>query len=364
MKIIRTILFALAGLVVSPHLGEAAPPAGFDQQAEMRFAVVRGQSPGCGLTCEWISAEGKIVPASLGGFRSVLKSLGAKRLPIYISSPGGDVNAGMAIGRLIRAKGLDVGVMKTIQIPERGEVATGKADTRERSGFLTPRGAFCASACTLVLAGGARRFTPAGVLVGVHEMLAPAHTETTKIEHYLIKTWRRGARIVSRERVFVNETKLSRKVGASKPPEAQYRRVGAYLKEMGVARDVVALMKTASPQSIRWLTRTELAATKLSTDPPEEAAPASTAPPAAAAAALGGRTIATLGAKGWAAFPLMVAGSETPPLRLGDEGRSSPIGREAGGSRARDLIAAGALLLLFLLLAVKSAARRDEPKPK
>lgn len=361
MKIIRTILSALAGLVVSPHLGEAAPPAGFDQQVEMRFAVVRGQSPGCGLTCEWISAEGKIVPASLGGFRSVLKSLGAKRLPIYISSPGGDVNAGMAIGRLIRAKGLDVGVMKTMQIPERGEAAPEEADTRERSGFLTPRGAFCASACTLVLAGGARRLTPPGVLVGVHEMLAPAHTETTRIEHYLIKTWRRGARIVSRERIFVNETKLSRRVGASKPPEAQYRRVGAYLKEMGVARDVVALMKAASPQSIRWLTRAELAATKLSTDPPEEAAPASTAPPAAAA--LGGRTIATLGAKGWAAIPLMVAGSNTPPLRLGDEGRSSPIGREAGGgSGARNLIASGALLLLFLLFAVKSAARRDEPK--
>ena len=361
MKIIRTILFALAGLVVSPHLGEAAPPAGFDQQAEMRFAVVRGQSPGCGLTCEWISAEGKIVPASLGGFRSVLKSLGAKRLPIYISSPGGDVNTGMAIGRLIRAKGLDVGVMKTMQIPERGEAATEKADTRERSGFLTPRGAFCASACTLVLAGGSRRFAPAGVLVGVHEMLVPAHTETTRIEHYLIKTWSRVARIVSKERIFVNETKLSRKVGASKSPEAQYRRVGAYLKEMGVARDVVALMKTASPQSIRWLTRTELAATKLSTDPPDEAAPDSKALPAAAAA-LGGRTIATLGAKGWAAFPLMVAGSETPPPRLGDEGRSSPIGREAGGSGARDLIASGALLLLFLLFAVKSAARRDEPK--
>ena len=59
----------------------------------------------------------------------------------------------------------------------------------------------------------------------------------------------------------------------------------------------------------------------------------------------------------------MVAGSKTPPLRLGDEGRSSPIGREAGsGSGARDLIASGALLLLFLLFAVKSAARRDEPK--
>src|SRR6185295_7098254 len=58
----------------------------------MVFAVVRSGIVGCEPNCpQWISAEGQIMPGSAGQFRKILKQTGKMRLPVVITSQGGDV---------------------------------------------------------------------------------------------------------------------------------------------------------------------------------------------------------------------------------------------------------------------------------
>lgn len=84
------------------------------------------------------------------------------------------------------------------------------------------------------------------------------------MRHYQIRTWTRGGRIVARDKVLVKETQVPRYIDGSKPSASVYRMVGDYLVRMGTS-EVVRLMKTAPPDGIRWLTRAELASTRLAT---------------------------------------------------------------------------------------------------
>ena len=101
-----SVLFTIAALTVD---GDAlSTPA--DDSPPMAFAVVRSAEPGCEPTCpEWISAEGAIVAATPARLKSLLKTLGGRKLPIVIWSPGGDVDAALALGRMIRQRKLDDG---------------------------------------------------------------------------------------------------------------------------------------------------------------------------------------------------------------------------------------------------------------
>ncbi len=77
----------------------------------MVFAHVRSSEAGCEPTCaEWISAEGRIVGDSAAKLKTAIEKIGKRKLPIVIYSPGGDVTAAIAMGRLIRQRGLDIAV--------------------------------------------------------------------------------------------------------------------------------------------------------------------------------------------------------------------------------------------------------------
>ena len=72
----------------------------------------------------------------------------------------------MAMGRLIRAKRLAVVIAHTKLAP---------CPARDKScgvakGIADSRGAYCASACTLALAGGVERYVSPLSYVGVHQM--------------------------------------------------------------------------------------------------------------------------------------------------------------------------------------------------
>ena len=83
--------------------------------------------------------------------------MGDKRLPVIIQSPGGDVQAALAIGRLIRSKKLDVAVGRTAFLrclPGQKNCQAPKGGYR---GMAYSTYAVCASACPLVLAAGGER---------------------------------------------------------------------------------------------------------------------------------------------------------------------------------------------------------------
>ena len=62
---------------------------------------------------QWISADGDIMPDTPTQLETILKTLGDRKLPIVFQSFGGDKDAAFAMGRMIRAAGLDTSIGRT-----------------------------------------------------------------------------------------------------------------------------------------------------------------------------------------------------------------------------------------------------------
>ncbi|MBV8664569.1 MAG: hypothetical protein JO107_15885, partial [Hyphomicrobiales bacterium] len=194
-------LQAPAGAVDKPAATPHATPSSL---APMHFVRVMSGGPACEPNCpEWISAEGKIVRGSAEALDRVVASLDGRTLPIFINSAGGSVEDAMEMGRLIRAKHLAVAVAHTkiapcpASVPSCGE-ARGEAETT---------GAYCASACVLVLAGGVERYVSPLSFVGVHQLTQVLRQETVKRAYkvrYFGVAWFKWE--VSRKLVVVNRS--------------------------------------------------------------------------------------------------------------------------------------------------------------
>ncbi|TJW87795.1 MAG: hypothetical protein E5V92_08135 [Mesorhizobium sp.] len=143
--------------------GNAAP--------EMRFVVVRGSDPLCDPDCpEWISAEGAITPQTPQRLRRLLAALGNPRLPIVISSRGGDLFGALAAGRLVHERKLDVVVGRTNVLGCNPPGAGCLDDNGAYVGLISQFGVECDSACALVLAAGAKRLVNPKARLSVSSM--------------------------------------------------------------------------------------------------------------------------------------------------------------------------------------------------
>ncbi len=81
----------------------------------MRVYLVRSAQNGCEPNCpEWIAAQGHIVAGTLTRFKKVFREAGKRHLPVLIHSGGGLADEALAIAHLLRAKGLDVAVARTV----------------------------------------------------------------------------------------------------------------------------------------------------------------------------------------------------------------------------------------------------------
>ena len=159
-----------------------------------------------------LAISGEIGTASANWFRDRLdEGHLAAGDAVVLSSPGGDLNQGVIMGEIIRARGL--------------VTAVGVVDV---SGQLRP--AYCASACALVYAGGKTRYGVQGSMLGIHQFEATAPL---------------------------------------RDPVASTQRIAGfllgYMTKMGVSSDVVQAM--SQTRDIRWLGVREAAAMNLVTEP-------------------------------------------------------------------------------------------------
>jgi hypothetical protein len=204
----------------------------------MRVVIVRDSRAGCEPNCaEWISAQGEITKDTPAQFRRIFKTLGAKKLPIFITSPGGAVGPAMAIGHEIRKLGLDVAVERTIfQMCEAPAPTCDLANLKDGDkGRPEPIAATCSSACVLILAAGTQRLVPFYGFVGVHqhyEWQTMRKTLQTYRVHRSIENWR-----VVEQREVIAEKELSRTKVEKEP---NYGPVRTYYTAMGI--DTAALM--------------------------------------------------------------------------------------------------------------------------
>ncbi|MER9445811.1 hypothetical protein NKI79_31760 [Mesorhizobium sp. M0340] len=219
----------------------------------MRFVVVRSSAPGCEPTCpEWISAEGSIEAGTPALFKRTLKALGARKLPIVVDSPGGNVEAALTLGRLIRKNKLDIAVGKTRFagcLPDMKNCKENDGKGARYFGDAYGNGAICNSACPLMFSGGIRRVVGEWAFLGVHQIT------TTYIRTKLL--YRTTYRMVKGKKKILSTRVVSRKNAGSyktyemnKPLE---RKLAAYLKEMGVGLGVLETMKSTPASGIQQL---------------------------------------------------------------------------------------------------------------
>ena len=249
---VRAFVLALLGLLAAGLAAEAdlRPPTRMRGTPPMRFVRVVSAESGCAPNCpEWLSAEGQIEPGAAADLAKALEGLNGRRLPILIHSPGGSVVDAVAMGKLVRAKGLAVAVARTL--------ITNCSERAPRCpsgpGTAITGGARCASACVLVLAGGVERLIGPASLIGVHQITTTVR-ETEDMAHLT----------------------SARKVYEQLDVDAE---VSAYLAAMGVGDPVMALMRKTPAASVRWLSLAELKASHLATSALDASEPIATSGP-------------------------------------------------------------------------------------
>jgi hypothetical protein len=231
----------------------------------MQFGIVRSNAPGCEPICpEWISAEGSIEAGTPALFKRMLKTLGGRKLPIVVNSPGGNVEAALALGRLIRKNKLDIAIGKTVfsgcQPDAKGCQDRDKNGARHL-GDVIDYGAMCNSACPLMFAGGVRRVAGEWAYLGVHQIT------TTYIRTKL--QYRTTYRIVGGKKKVLNTKIVSRKnAGSYKTYEMSKsveKKLAAYLNQMGIEQSVLETMKGTPASDIHQIALDDMLAMKLVT---------------------------------------------------------------------------------------------------
>lgn len=237
------------------------------QEKPMQVTLVRLSTQACEPHCpQWIAAEGRIGPETPAKFKKVLAKIGSRKLPVVIHSSGGSVDPALAIGRLIRAKGLEV----VVGVTELNACDSSDAACRKETAggivraVLPSTMSWCASSCAFLLAGGTERHVGRQALVGVHQIT----TMATKVQ--IVRRLERqtqtvlGIPVSSKTRV-VSEQRIPLGTFATPTKNSTYDSVQRYFVELGIRDPIMTLVKSTPGNQVRWLKKTELFDTRLST---------------------------------------------------------------------------------------------------
>lgn len=244
-----------------------AVPSVFKNMQPMKVELVRLPQANCEPNCtEWIAAEGDIVEGTTAEFRKVLKALGNRKVPVFVTSGGGSIEAAMAIGNLLRERKLDVSVTKTefVACPA-GDKTCGRKAGKLRQGTPNSFNAYCASACTLVLASGMRRVAASSAHVGVHQIVV-YQTQIRIRRTYRVTTLEDQNGKTRTRRTLVKEQRTQGKTYEVDADNSTYRPIEKYLAKMGIDRSLIPLMEATPHSSIHWMTVEEMGRTRLVTD--------------------------------------------------------------------------------------------------
>ncbi len=140
------------------------------------FYVAHGPPDSCGRGCDrWIAVEGQINADAAGRFKAFIKRhLKDSRLPMYFSSPGGNLEQALFIGNMLREMSATARVARTIVKDCGFEAQTSevclklKRSGRELAGDLSTRNTQCNSACPYLILGATTREIAPDAVLGVH----------------------------------------------------------------------------------------------------------------------------------------------------------------------------------------------------
>ena len=232
---------------------------------EMVFSIVRASNPICEPLCpEWIAADGQITGNSTKALKAILKKVGKRNLPLLIHSNGGDVDQAMAMGKIIRKRKMTVEVARPAVeiVGARDRGCKAELPNGIRHGYANTIGAYCYSACSLMMAGGVRRIAGPVSSVGVHQITTQRYEYRNKY-----KTWserQKNGKIVKKRKLI--SRKKVKTTATTKLSKAERKELEAYLTGMGVQAALIDLMMTTRPEDILFLNVDELQAFGVATE--------------------------------------------------------------------------------------------------
>src|SRR5262245_15061351 len=148
----------------------------------MMFYVVKGAPDSCGRSCDsWIAVEGQVDAAAAVRFKKFLQQVGNRDLPIYLASPGGNLDQALAMGALLRERRATARVGRTIvgdcgfEAQDSAVCVKLKQSGRELRGDLFTKGTNCNSACPYLLLGATKREVAPDALLAVHSAKVVVH---------------------------------------------------------------------------------------------------------------------------------------------------------------------------------------------
>jgi hypothetical protein len=157
-----------------------APFAGAEPQRQasrqpMIFFLAKGGPDSCGPGCsEWIAAEGVFGPDTLGRLTAFLHALERTDLPIFFHSPGGSLQAAMAVGYKLRGWRIAAGVGRSVvegckdSSPRDQDCLALIQSGEPVNAKLRFDRASCASACVTALIGAPKRTISDQARLGIH----------------------------------------------------------------------------------------------------------------------------------------------------------------------------------------------------
>ncbi|WP_157057398.1 hypothetical protein [Loktanella sp. 3ANDIMAR09] len=204
----------------------------FERPMTFSSATTKGNM----TTSEWIAATGKIGPETPERFRVFLESEGRNFRQIVLHSPGGNLAAGLELGRMIRRAGLSTHIGQTARIFESYSANCDTWWDEVNSGM-------CASSCAYAFLGGRERFVnspyypTSSSLLGFHQFYGSPD---------------RGAEMLSADEVAAIET------STLSVAQAITGQIVLYAIEMGVDPRIVALASSTPSDDLYYPTSAEL----------------------------------------------------------------------------------------------------------
>jgi hypothetical protein len=140
------------------------------------FYVAHGAPDSCGRGCDrWIAVEGQINGDAAGRFKAFMKQhLKDRQLPMYFSSPGGNLEQAIFMGNMLREMSATARVARTVVKDCGFEAQTSevclklKRSGRELAADLTTKNTQCNSACPYLILGATTREVAPDAILGVH----------------------------------------------------------------------------------------------------------------------------------------------------------------------------------------------------
>jgi hypothetical protein len=237
----------------TPALAQKSPPADkarsplseAQQRPPMVFYVAEGEDNACGEGCsEWIAAEGYIDLGSAERLRVFLDRHVGRNLPLFIASPGGILSDALAIGRLMRERGMTAGVATTVPVgcmpAEKEETCRAlKRSGSEVAAELRTISASCNSSCVYTLLGAKVRQVGPDAHLGIHA-------------GRLVRVSAADGRVRARSQ--------ARSPASQNAKTAEFEaEIRDYVREMGVDTGLVDAALKVPFEQVRYLSRDEIA---------------------------------------------------------------------------------------------------------